>query len=108
MFVIYDSLKEKSIVCFKPDIRRGKYKQVSIAEEEPAEKLCSYVTFTSQTSADCFRKFNERHALSRSARCSYFWKCEQQIIQRELQREYDKHADSQYACAIRVAFLSSC
>lgn len=46
MFLIYDSLKEKSIVCFKPDIRRGKYKQVSTAEEEPDEKLCFYVTFT--------------------------------------------------------------
>ena len=77
MFVIYDSLKEKSIVCFKPDIRRGKYKQVSVAEEEPDKKLCFLCNLHSQTSADCFRKFNGRRTLSRIAECSHVWKYEQ-------------------------------
>ena len=59
MFVIYDSLKEKSIVCSKPDTRRGKYKQTQVAEEEPDTKLCFSLTLILQTPVDCFRKFNE-------------------------------------------------
>ena len=59
MFVIYDSLKEKSIVCFKPDIRRGKYQETSVAEEESDTKLCFSFSIISQTSAGCFREFNE-------------------------------------------------
>ena len=59
MFVIYDYFAQKSIVCFKPDIRRGKYKKVQVAEKEPDKKLCFSLTLSSQTSADRFRILNE-------------------------------------------------
>ena len=45
MCVIYDNYKEVSIVCFKPDVRRGKYKQTSLVENDPDKKLIRCYVF---------------------------------------------------------------
>ena len=39
MFVVYDNLKEESIICFKPDTKRGNYTKKELGDMEKNEEL---------------------------------------------------------------------
>ncbi len=39
MFVVYDNLKEESIICFKPDTKRGNYTKKELGDTEKNEEL---------------------------------------------------------------------
>lgn len=92
MCSIYDYLKEESIICFKPDIKRGKFKQFNMELVESDNELVLLNGHLHSVPIDIIENTMSED-LSESVL---------KMLRSVFSPEVDSIVTSQYACAIRV------